>query len=201
MWFDMLGRIPLAQSFLLRNPITKLVVLLVVFGIWLPGELATSAQAGGNMALQISSSAFSEGQMIPKKFTCGGEDVSPELIWKAAPTATQSFALIVDDPDAPVGTWVHWVLYDLPANVKSLPEGVEKQEQVSSGALQGRNDFRKIGYGGPCPPPGKPHRYYFKLYALDTKLGLKAGASKKDVEHAMQGHILAQAQLMGRYGR
>jgi len=153
------------------------------------------------MSFQISSTAFSESGMIPKKFTCDGPDVSPQLSWKNAPAATQSFALIMDDPDAPVGTWVHWVMYNLPANAKELPEGVEKREQLSDGALQGRNDFRKVGYGGPCPPPGKPHRYYFKLYALDTMLDLKAGATKADLERAMKAHILGQTQLMGRYGR
>lgn len=107
----------------------------------------------------------------------------------------------MDDPDAPVGTWVHWVLYNVPANTGDLAEGVAKQEQLASGALQGRNDFRKTGYGGPCPPPGKAHRYFLKLYALDTQLKLEAGASKADVERAMKGHILAQAELMGRYGR
>jgi Raf kinase inhibitor-like YbhB/YbcL family protein len=107
----------------------------------------------------------------------------------------------MDDPDAPAGTWVHWVLYNLPAKTRELSEGVEKQEQLATGALQGRNDFRKIGYGGPCPPPGKPHRYYFKLYALDTKLNLKAGATKADIERAMKGHILDETELMGRYGR
>jgi len=152
------------------------------------------------MSFQISSSAFSEGGTIPKKFTCDGPDLSPQLSWKDAPAATKNFALIMDDPDAPVGTWVHWVLYNLPANANDLPEGVEKQEQAAGG-LQGRNDFRKIGYGGPCPPPGKPHRYFFKLYALDTKLDLKAGATKADVERAMKGHILDEARIMGRYGR
>jgi hypothetical protein len=107
----------------------------------------------------------------------------------------------MDDPDAPVGTWVHWVLYDLPADAKELSEGVAKQEQLSNGARQGRNDFGKIGYGGPCPPPGKPHRYFFKLYALDAKLNLKAGATKAEVERAMKGHILAQGELIGKYGR
>lgn len=153
------------------------------------------------MSFQISATAFSNGELIPKKFTCDGPDVSPPLSWKDAPAATQSFALIMDDPDAPVGTWVHWVLYNLTANTKELPEGVEKQEQLGSGALQGRNDFRKIGYGGPCPPPGKPHRYYFKLYALDGKLDLKAGATKLDLERAMKGHILGETELMGGYGR
>jgi Raf kinase inhibitor-like YbhB/YbcL family protein len=110
-------------------------------------------------------------------------------------------ALIVDDPDAPMGTWVHWVLYDLPANTRELPEGIAKQEELPSGARQGRNDFRKIGYGGPCPPPGPAHRYFFKLYALDSKTKLKPGATKADLEKAMKGHVLAQAELIGRYQR
>ncbi len=153
------------------------------------------------MSLQISSDAFSAGETIPKKFTCDGPDVSPHLKWNDPPANTQGIALIMDDPDAPAGTWVHWVLYDVPADARELPEGVPKQEQLSSGARQGRNDFGKIGYGGPCPPPGKPHRYFFKLYALDVKLNLKAGATKADVERAMKGHILAPAELIGRYGR
>jgi Raf kinase inhibitor-like YbhB/YbcL family protein len=153
------------------------------------------------VSFQIVSPAFSAGGTIPKKFTCDGPDDSPQLTWTDPPAKTQSFALIMDDTDAQVGTWVHWVIYDLPANSRDLAEGVAKQEQLSSGARQGRNDFGKTGYGGPCPPPGKPHRYFFKLYALDAKLGLKPGAKKSDVERAMQGHILAQTELMGRYGR
>ena len=153
------------------------------------------------MSFQISSAAFSSGEAIPKKFTCDGPDVSPQLSWKEVPAATRSLALIMDDPDAPVGTWVHWVLYNLPANTRELPEGMERQEHTATAALQGRNDFRKIGYGGPCPPPGKPHRYYFKLYALDTELDLKTGATKADLERAMKDHILGEADLMGRYGR
>ncbi len=153
------------------------------------------------MSFHVTTRAFPAEGTIPKKFTCDGSDVSPPLAWSGAPPGTHSFALIVDDPDAPVGTWVHWVLYDLPANTKELAEGVPKQEQLSNGARQGRNDFRKIGYGGPCPPPGKPHRYFFKLYALDKKLDLSAGASKAETESAMKGHILAQAELLGRYGR
>jgi hypothetical protein len=139
--------------------------------------------------------------MIPKQFTCDGTDVSPALEWSGAPENTKSFSLIADDPDAPVGTWVHWVLYDLPADAKQLAEGVPKDEQLANGARQGRSDFRRMGYGGPCPPPGPAHRYFFKLYALDAQLNLKAGASKADVEKAMAGHILAQASLMGRYQR
>jgi Raf kinase inhibitor-like YbhB/YbcL family protein len=153
------------------------------------------------MSFQITSGAFANGDMIQKKFTCDGPNISPQLSWRDAPAATKSFALIMDDPDAPVGTWVHWVVYNLPANVKELGEGVEKQDQLANGALQGQNDFRKIGYGGPCPPPGKPHRYYFKLYALNTRLDLEAGATKADVESAMKGHIVGQAELVGRYGR
>jgi len=153
------------------------------------------------VSFEIVSTAFSAGGAIPQKFTCDGPDDSPQLTWTDPPAKTQSFAIIMDDPDAPVGTWVHWVIYDLPANARELAEGVAKQEQLLSGARQGRNDFGKIGYGGPCPPAGKPHRYFFKLYALDAKLGLKAGAKKSDVERAMQGHILALAELIGRYGR
>ena len=153
------------------------------------------------MSLQMSSAAFSSGEAIPKKFTCDGPDVSPQLKWNDPPANTQSMALIMDDPDAPGSTWVHWVLYDLPANTRELPEGVAKQEQLSSGARQGRNDFEKTGYGGPCPPPGKPHRYFFKLYALDNKLNLKSGATKVELERAMKSHVLAQAELIGKYGR
>jgi len=153
------------------------------------------------MPMTISTPSFSHGGDIPRKFTCEGADVSPELSWTGAPAATQSFALIADDPDAPVGTWTHWVLFDLPATTTSLPEGMSKVDELSGGGRQGRNDFRKIGYGGPCPPPGKPHRYFFKLYALDAKINLKPGASKQEVEQAMKGHILAQAELMGKYRR
>lgn len=153
------------------------------------------------MNLQISSSAFSSNQNIPKKFTCDGADVSPALSWNEPPSGTQSFALIADDPDAPAGIWVHWVLFDLPAGTRSLEEGVPKQDQLSNGAHQGLNDFKKVGYGGPCPPPGKPHRYFFKLYALDAKLNLKSGVAKADVGRAMKDHILGQGELVGRYSR
>jgi Raf kinase inhibitor-like YbhB/YbcL family protein len=175
---------------------------LMFAAVWLVGGAVVLGQAkGGAMSFQVSSAAFSSGERIPKKFTCDGADVSPQLSWKQVPAATQSLALIADDPDAPVGTWVHWVLYGLPASTRELPAGVEKQEQIGAGGMQGHNDFRKIGYGGPCPPPGTPHRYYFKLYALDTKLDLKAGATKAELESAMKGHILGETQLMGRYGR
>jgi len=153
------------------------------------------------MALQLTSSAFNEGGTIPTKHTCSGEDISPPLSWSDAPAGTKSFALIVDDPDAPVGVWVHWVLFNIPPDRVSLPGGIVKAETAPGFGIQGKNDFRRLGYGGPCPPPGKPHRYFFKLYALDTILNLNPGCSKAEVERAIQGHILAQAQLMGKFGR
>ena len=153
------------------------------------------------MAFSLSSQNFENGSDIPKKFTCDGEDVSPELSWEGPPAGTKSFALIADDPDAPSGTWTHWVAYDLPATLRQLPEAVPKQAAEPGGGAQGINDFGKTGYGGPCPPPGKPHRYFFKLYALDTKLDLKSGAARQQLERAMEGHVLGQAELMGTYKR
>ena len=160
-----------------------------------------AAQGARTMAFAISSTSFPNGGDIPKKFTCDGADVSPELSWAEAPAGTQSFALIADDPDAPAGTWTHWILFDAPPTTAGLPEGVGKIDELPGGERQGRNDFRKIGYNGPCPPPGKPHRYFFKLYALDSKLKLKPGASKPEVEQAMQSHILGKAEWVGRYKR
>jgi hypothetical protein len=152
------------------------------------------------MAIKVVSSAFQEGGMIPADYTCDGKNISPPLSWSGIPEKAVTLALICDDPDAPVGTWVHWVLYNLPASVKELPAGVPPEERLASGAVQGKNDFRKVGYGGPCPPGGT-HHYYFKLYALDKALELKPGAIKKELLKAMEGHILAEGQLMGRYKR
>ena len=147
------------------------------------------------MTIQITSSAFTEGGKIPHQYTCDDVDVSPPLSWSGIPTNTVSLVLIVDDPDAPAGTWVHWVLFNLPSDLNGL-------EQGGSGiGVEGKNDFRRLGYGGPCPPKGSTHRYYFKVYALDTPLDLQSGATKAQVERLMQGHILAQGQLMGKYGR
>ena len=153
------------------------------------------------MDITMTSAAFTDGAAIPSRHTCDGTDSSPPLAWSGAPATTKTFALIADDPDAPAGTWVHWVLFNLSAVIRGLPEQVAKDETVLGGALQGRNDFRRIGYGGPCPPPGKPHHYVFTLYALDARLALSAGATKADVERAMEGHVLAQGQLTGTYGR
>jgi Raf kinase inhibitor-like YbhB/YbcL family protein len=151
--------------------------------------------------LELTSPAFKEGEAIPTKHTCDGDDVSPPLKWSDAPSGAKSLALICDDPDAPAGTWVHWVLYDLPANVNQLPEGIAASDATPQGAKQGVNDFQRVGYGGPCPPQGKPHRYFFKLYALDSTLDLKPRATKSDVVNAMKGHALAEGQLMGTYKR
>ena len=153
------------------------------------------------MVLSVSSAAFQEGERIPSKYTCQGQDVSPPLAWSESPVGTQSFALIMDDPDAPGSVFTHWVLFNIPSDSHELPEAVPTQDQLPSGALQGKNDFGRIGYGGPCPPPGRPHRYQFTIYALDQPLGLKAGSSKRQVLDAMQHHILAQHQLTGMYQR
>jgi Raf kinase inhibitor-like YbhB/YbcL family protein len=154
------------------------------------------------MAFSLTSPAFADGTAIPVAHTCDGADVSPPLAWSGTPAGTRALALIVDDPDAPAGTWVHWVLYNLPASTSQLPEKIAKVEALDlGGARQGRNDFRRPGWGGPCPPPGPAHRYFFKLYALDAALEVRPGALKSDVETAMQGHTLGVAQLMGTYAR
>ena len=152
------------------------------------------------MEIKITSSAFDEGGMIPEKYTCDGIDVSPPLMCTSIPDGTKTIALIGDDPDAPMGTWVHWVLFNLPANTKEISENIQPERELENGAKQGMNDFRKIGYGGPCPPGGT-HRYYFKIFALDTELNLEAGATKLQLLEAMEGHILGEGQLMGRYKR
>jgi Raf kinase inhibitor-like YbhB/YbcL family protein len=152
------------------------------------------------MELNVTSSAFKEGELIPRKYTCDDRNVSPPLTWAAPPPETKTLALICDDPDAPVGTWVHWVLFNVPGSTRELPENVAPAKTLAFGERHGRNSWGNIGYGGPCPPSGT-HRYYFKVYALDTALTLDPGAPKEEVEKAMRGHILAQGQLMGRYRR
>lgn len=153
------------------------------------------------MEIKIKSTAFEEGGLIPKKYTCDGIDVSPPLAWTSVPEGTKSFALICDDPDAPTrGTWIHWVIFNIPADTRELSEDIPPQKTLANGAKQGINDFRKIGYGGPCPPSGT-HRYYFYLYALDTEIRLEGGAIKEQLLKAMKGHILAEGQLMGKYKR
>jgi len=153
------------------------------------------------MAFTLTSSAFAAGAAIPPQYTCKAADISPALEWSGPPANAASFAMIMDDPDAPAGTWVHWVLWNLPAATHSLPQGVPKGEQLDDGSRQGKNSFQKIGYNGPCPPAGQTHRYFFRLYALDTKLNLAAGASRAQLDAAMKGHVLAQAEYMGTFHR
>jgi len=152
------------------------------------------------MTITITSSAFTEGGRLPKEYTCDGSDISPSLAWSGVPEGTQSLALICDDPDAPVGTWVHWVLYNIPPAADGLPRSIAPERTLGNGARHGINDFKKYGYGGPCPPGGT-HRYYFKIYALDVVLPQEPGLTKAQLIKAMAGHILAEGQLMGKYAR
>lgn len=164
------------------------------------GEVYAKKRGGAKMAITITSTVFTEGDMIPRDYTCDGRDLSPPLSWTGAPEGTKSLALICDDPDAPVGTWVHWVLFNIPATANELPQSMPPDKILEDGSRHGINDFRKFGYGGPCPPGGT-HRYYFKIYALDTELTQEPGLTKAELLKAMEGHILAEGQLMGRYKR
>lgn len=150
--------------------------------------------------IKLTSSAFEEEAMIPAKYTCDGKDISPPLVWQGVPNEAETLALIVDDPDAPGKTWVHWVAYNIPADVTELPENYPPLEKAENGMMQGKNDFKKIGYGGPCPPSGT-HRYYFKLYALSETLNLEPGATKQELLNAMEGKVVAETSLMGKYSR
>jgi Raf kinase inhibitor-like YbhB/YbcL family protein len=161
---------------------------------------AATTKGEEKMTLKLASTAFDEGGTIPAKYTCDGENVSPPLAWSGVPEAAKSLALVADDPDAPGGTWTHWVIYQIPATEKGLAENVPARDTLDEGARQGKNDFKKTGYGGPCPPSGT-HRYFFKLYALDTDPNLPPGATKDQLLKATEGHVVAQGQLMGRYKR
>lgn len=192
---------------------TFLLLTAVLLSACAPSATATSEQTVDDplamedaVSIEITSSAFGQGQPIPSKHACTGDpasslkDVSPELSWGKPPAGTQSFALIMDDPDAPGGTWVHWVLFNIPAAARGLPESVPVNVTLASGGVSGKNSWGRLGYGGPCPPSGT-HRYFFKLYALDEMLGISEGASKGELEKAMVGHILAQGELMGTYSK
>jgi Raf kinase inhibitor-like YbhB/YbcL family protein len=171
------------------------------------GCLCSCRQAGKNdvgelpMSMELTSSAFQEGQTIPKPYTGDSRDLSPPLQWSAPPSGTKSLALICEDPDAPRGTFTHWVLFDLPAESRKLGEGVSPEATLPDGSAQGTNDFHRTGYSGPAPPPGKPHRYVFNLYALDKLPAIQPGATKDQLVSAMKGHILDQGQLTGMYAR
>jgi Raf kinase inhibitor-like YbhB/YbcL family protein len=160
------------------------------------GSLMAPPNAQRKMSL--SSSAFKDGQPIPVDYTCDGKNISPPLNWSGAPSETQSLLLIVDDPDAPAGVWTHWILWNIPTDTSELVEDFTKSPGT---ARQGTNDFKKTGYSGPCPPAGKAHRYFFRIFALDTALNLPSGATRKEVDAAMAKHVLAMGQLMGTYQR
>lgn len=183
----------------------RLVLILVVWAVFVitlgacGGE--TAPQKEVEMTISLNSTAFKEGERIPVKYTCDGQNISPPLAWDDLPQNAQTCSLIVDDPDAPGGVFTHWILFNIPRNVRELTEGVPVHERLQNGALQGKNDFGKIGYGGPCPPRGTAHRYRFIIYALDKSLDIKPGASKKQLIEAMQGHTIAQGQLIGIYQR
>jgi Raf kinase inhibitor-like YbhB/YbcL family protein len=184
---------------MMKKNICPIIILTCVVIFWgLPPD-AFSAKKGGKK-MHITSAAFTEGSMIPAKYTCDGQDISPPLEWRDIPAGTKSFALICDDPDAPMGTWVHWVVYNIPPNINKLDENVKPEKEFKDGMRQGSNSWPRIGYGGPCPPSGT-HRYYFKLYALDMMLELKPGATKAQVLQAVKGHVLAESHLMGKYKR
>lgn len=154
-----------------------------------------------NMEFKIESPAFRNGEEIPIKYTCQGDDISPPLEWKGLPEETEEIAIICDDPDAPLMVWVHWIIYGISPEKNGLPEAVPKKEILEEGEKQGKNSWGRIGYGGPCPPGGKPHRYYFKIYALDKKLDIEQGIKKKRLLREMEGHIIAKAELIGKYAR
>lgn len=189
--------------------VMKIVIRQMIAGIFLlislhvdPSSLfaVENPETPHTHTLKVWSKAFDYGDKIPSRFTCDGEDISPDLAWSGAPGGTQSYAVIADDPDAPNGMWVHWVIYNIPLPVTNLPPALPRKEMLANGELQGQTDFGRVGYGGPCPPSGT-HRYFFKVYALDSMLDFKPGASKAEIELAMEGHVLAQGELMGKYQR
>jgi len=166
--------------------------------IFMPKTYQT--KKGDKMEFKVFSEAFKDGDMIPSKYTCDGVNISPPLNWVHPPKDTKSFALINDDPDAPIGDWVHWIVYNIPSATRELKEDASGKKHLPHNAIEGLNDFRRTSYGGPCPPSGT-HRYFFKLYALDTLLNLKTGVAKKELLEAMKGHILALTEMVGKYQR
>lgn len=179
-----------------RKPVRSAVIL--GSGLLL---LLASCKEITTMTLEVTSTAFRNGDAIPKPYTADGQDISPPLKWADPPSGTRSLAVICEDPDAPRGTFTHWLLFNLPADARELSDNILNEKTLPNGARQGANDFGKIGYGGPSPPPGKPHRYFFKLYALDQMLDLPVGSTKGQLRDAMKGHVLAEGDLLGVYGR
>ena len=166
-----------------------------------PASAESPQQKPAATTFQLTSTAFDADGAIPPKYTCSGAEISPALAWTEPPAGTQSFALVVDDPDAPQKAVIHWLIYDLPPTTRALPEGVPTKARLPDGSRQGKNDHGKMGYSGPCPPPGAAHHYFFKLYALDYKTGLKPKASEADVERAIKDHVVAKSELIARFQR
>ena len=187
-------------KYIIKSSRARNLIPLILFSCVIGIHVEAIGKEGYAMKLDIKSTAFGEGNSIPKQYTCDGADISPQLSWSQPPEGTGSMVLICDDPDAPMGTWVHWVLYGLSPDTLEISEGIPDDKEVLGGAKHGVNDFRKYGYGGPCPPGGT-HRYFFKLYAVDTEVNLDPGATKDEVLDAIKGHVLAEGQLMGRYSR
>lgn len=191
----------MAYNFLNKYTIILMAGILTTLGLHFNVE-ASARKGGEPMSFTINSTAFKEGDTIHRRHTCDGADISPQLSWEGPPAGARSFTLIMDDPDAPMGTFTHWVLYDIPGDSKGLSEDVPKEPALPDGAKQGITSFRRTGYGGPCPPRGPAHRYFFTLYALDVPtLGILPKASKEEVEKNMKGHIIGKTVVMGRYGR
>ena len=178
----------------------RLLFLATVFLLCAASGCGPGPSSTPSTPIELTSATFGAQEAIPSRYTCDGNDISPPLAWSDPPRGTQSLALITDDPDAPAGTWVHWVVYNMPAASRALAEARPPDDELPGGGQHGQNSWRRLGYGGPCPPSGT-HRYVFKLYALDTLLGLEAGATKKELLEAMEGHILAEGQLTGTYTR
>jgi len=187
------GAPPLLPRALIMMPVLTFVVFMAVVPARVRGQQASK--------MEVKTTSFEPGGFIPKRFTCQGANVSPALAWSDPPAGTQRFAIIEDDPDAPSGTFVHWLVYDLPSGSRRLPEASAGNDQMAGGGQQGTNDFSRVGYSGPCPPPGSTHRYFIRLYALDVPTSLPPAATRSELDNAMKGHILAHAELMGRFKR
>jgi Raf kinase inhibitor-like YbhB/YbcL family protein len=179
----------------------NIIVLMVVVAAGAAAQRQTRQSSSAAMTFKMSSPAFTSGGAIPREYTCEGVDRAPSLEWNGVPAGTVTFALVMHDPDAPSGDWVHWIAWNIPATSHGMSENVLRQEQLADGTRQGRNSFGKIGYYGPCPPPGKAHRYFFRVYAIDSKLDLASGATRDQLQSALKGHVLAEAEYMGTYQR
>jgi Raf kinase inhibitor-like YbhB/YbcL family protein len=187
-----------------KKIIVPILMLVLLYGFERENKAVSETKGDPNMVkaatipITIKSSAFEDGQMIPAKYTCQGRNISPELKWSPLPDGAMSIALICEDPDAPMGTWTHWVIWNIPAKKQELEENIPKIEELPDGVRQGTNSNRQFGYTGPCPPSGT-HRYYFRLYALDTMLTLAGEVTKDNLLEAMNGHVIAEGTIMGTY--